>query len=314
MKVEHPATLSIIILTFNEAIHIGRALASVERLNAKVFVVDSFSTDATADIARDGGAEVIEHIFTHQAQQFQWALDHLPLTTEWVMRLDADEELTQELVAELIERLPRLPQEVTGVNLKRRHVFLGRWIRYGGRYPVTLMRLWRKGTARVEQRWMDEHIVLLQGRSITFEHDFADINLNDVSHFTDKHNKYATREAIDVLQKKYHLTDDASMGSLPAQAARKRMIKEKIYNQLPLWMGPLLYLMFRYVIQRGFLDGTEGLIYHVLQGFWYRFLVNTKVFEFDKVLALGRDRDGRLEALERLTGQSLRPLSASPVV
>ena len=138
--------------------------------------------------------------------------------------------------------MPLLPADVTGVNLKRRHIFLNRWIKHGGRYPLTLLRIWRKGAARIEQRWMDEHMVLLHGRAVTFEHDFSDHNLNDLSFFTDKHNKYATREAIDVLLKRYDLR--CAEGVLTAksaspQAAAKRWIKERVYNFLPFWLGPL---------------------------------------------------------------------------
>ena len=231
------------------------------------------------------------------------------------MRLDADEELTDELVSEIAERLPLLPPDITGVNLKRRHVFLGRWIKHGGRYPLTLLRLWRKGAARIEQRWMDEHMVLLHGQSLTFRHDFSDINLNDISYLIDKHNKYATREAIDVLQQKYKLSlDDQGImsGNASAQASRKRMLKSNIYNNLPLWIGPLLYFLMRYVPQRGFLDGQEGLIYHFLQGYWYRFLVGSKVFEFDRVLRTLPNPESKINALERLTGHALRQAAGLP--
>lgn len=300
--------LAVVILAFNEAAHIERAVRSLQPLGATAFVVDSFSTDGTPDLARAAGASVVQHRFVNYAQQYQWALDNLPIDAPWVMRLDADETLTPALVEEIRSRLPGLPPEVTGVNLKRRHVFLGRWIRHGGRYPLVLLRIWRKGCARIEQRWMDEHMVLLHGRSVTFEHDFSDENINDITYFTDKHNKYATREAIDVLATRYHLgvSDDAVFtGAASAQAARKRVVKERLYNHLPLWCGPLGYFVLRYLFQLGFLDGPQGLIYHFLQGFWYRFLVAAKVWEYDRTL---RDLPGapaRLKALENLTGHRI---------
>lgn len=301
--------LSVIILTFNEARHIQRALRSLAPLDARVFVVDSFSTDDTVALAEAGGASVVQHPFVNQAQQFQWAESTLPVATEWVMRLDADEVLTDELVGEIKARLPDLPAEVTGVDLKRRHVFLDRWIRHGGRYPVTLLRIWRRGAARVEQRWMDEHMVLLRGRSVTFRHDFTDHNLHDLTHFTDKHNRYATREAVEVLSSRGGLSRaDAGIlgGRASAQAWAKRLLKEKLYNRLPAWCGPLAYFLFRYVLQGGWLDGREGLIYHVLQGFWYRFLVGAKIAEFEHLLRGVEGADARLDALERISGLPLR--------
>jgi hypothetical protein len=157
----------------------------------------------------------------------------------------------------------------------------------------------------MEDRWMDEHLIVEGGRVITFDGGFSDHNLNDLSYFTEKHNNYATREAIDVLNKKYHLFD--MKGNLPAtgtsaQAAIKRIIKENIYNNIPLWLGPCGYFLYRYFIQLGVLDGIEGFIYHFLQGFWYRVLVGAKVVEFDRVIAPLPEKQDRLAALSRLTG------------
>ncbi len=314
-KLASGATLATIVLTYNEEIHVARCLESIRKFCDETVFVDSFSTDRTAILAQGLGAHVVEHPFTNQALQFQWALDNLPVDSEWVMRLDADETLTPELVEEIGRRLPHLPPDVTGVNLKRRHIFLGRWIKHGGRYPLTLLRIWRKGAARIEQRWMDEHMVLLQGRAVTFEHDFSDHNLNDLTFFTDKHNRYATREAIDVLMRRYGLggADEAlTRQSASGEAAGKRWIKERVYNRMPLWAGPLGYFLFRYFIQFGFLDGREGLVYHVLQGFWYRFLVAAKVDEFDRVVRPLSDRCSRLAALAQLTGYALTDLERRP--
>jgi glycosyltransferase involved in cell wall biosynthesis len=305
--------LSIVVLCRNEERHIERLLRIASDLGCRTFVVDSYSTDRTVALAESLGASVVQHRFVNYALQFQWALDNLPVESEWVMRLDADETLTPELVEEIRRRLSELPPDVTGVNLRRRHVFLGRWIRHGGRYPLTLLRIWRRGAARIEQRWMDEHMVLLNGRAVTFDHDFSDHNLNDLTFFTEKHNVYATREAIDVLLRRHHLrvVDKAlSSQSASLQAAAKRWIKERVYNRLPFWLGPLGYFLYRYFVQFGFLDGREGLAYHCLQGFWYRFLVAAKILEFDRSLSALPDRRGRLQALARLTGYRAADLEA----
>ena len=297
--------ISVVTLTLNEERHIERAVRSVASLATKTFIVDSFSTDRTIELAREAGAHVVQHKFVNYAQQFQWALDNLPIETKWVMRLDADEVLTPELVEEIARQTANAPPDVTGINLNRRHIFLDRWIKHGGRYPLTLLRIWRKGAAKIEQRWMDEHMVLLHGRAITFEHDFSDHNLKDLTFFTDKHNKYATREAIDVLRQRYRLggaSDMPAMLSASRQAAAKRWIKERVYNHLPFWFGPFGYFFYRYFFQVGFLDGREGVIYHFLQAFWYRFLVAAKVAEYDRSLKSLPDRQTKVETLARLTG------------
>lgn len=270
--------------------------------------MDSFSSDDTVAIAREHGAEVLQHVFVNQAEQFQWALDSADLTTDWVMRLDADEVIEPDLIAEIRRRLVLLPPDIVGVNLHRKHIFLGRWIRHGGRFPVTLLRIWRRGRGRVELRWMDEHIVVDGGMTVTFTSSFADHNLNDITFFTDKHNKYATREAIEILGKKYGLFARETIlnrKTASFQASLKRELKEKFYNRLPFWLGPLGYFLYRYIVLLGFLDGTPGLIYHFLQGFWYRFLVGAKVEELERELAGTCDIESRRERLKHLTGFNL---------
>ncbi len=156
---------------------------------------------------------------------------------------------------------------------------------------------------------MDEHIVVTGGRTVTFEGGFADVNLHDLTFFTDKHNKYATREAVDVLNRRYHLfasDDGLSTKSASLQASMKRKVKEGVYNRLPFWIGPLFYFLYRYIVQLGFLDGREGLIYHFLQGFWYRFLVGAKVEELERAIRPFVDPREKCSELSRLTGLKLR--------
>jgi glycosyltransferase involved in cell wall biosynthesis len=304
-------SLAVIVLTRNESLHIARALKSVAPIAREIFVVDSGSQDQTVEIAKAAGATVLVHTFVNYAKQFQWALENAPITSDWVMRLDADEIVEADLVSELHLRLPSLPEEVTGINLKRKHIFLGRWIRYGGRYPLILLRIWRRGMAEIEDRWMDEHMVLKEGRAITLDGGFADHNLNDLTFFTAKHNAYATREAIDVLVEKYKLGSgkvQLSTRSSSGQAASRRWIKQEVYNKGPFWLSVTGYFIYRYFIRLGFLDGREGMIYHFLQAYWYRFLVGAKVFEFERVIGKISDRDEAWRELARLTGYDLTEL------
>lgn len=309
------AEICVIILTYNEEKHIERAISSAQEIAAQIFVVDSFSTDRTCEIARAFGAEVVQHAYIVQSRQFQWAIDNLPITTEWVMRLDADETLTPELVSEINQSLPRLPTSVTGVTLRRRHVFMGRWIRHGARYPITLLRIWRRGTACIELRWMDEHMILLCGRAVGFKHDFSDHNLSDLSSFIRKHNEYATREAIDVLIDRYHLLEwhHGPAAFTNIQMAAKRRVKENLYNRLPIWIGPASYFLYRYFVRLGFLDGQEGIIYHFLQAFWYRFLVGIKVDELERLLQSLPDREARIAAIGRTIGYSSIDLTTTRI-
>jgi glycosyltransferase involved in cell wall biosynthesis len=301
-------TLAVIILTFNEEIHLGRALDSIRECANEVFVVDSGSTDRTLEIAAGAGAQVLVHPFINQADQFTWALRNCPVTADWVMRLDADELLEADLSIEITTRLPLLPRTISGVNLKRKHIFMGRWIRHGGRYPVTLLRIWRRGCAEVEARWMDEHMLLTSGTSTTFQGGFADHNLNDLDYFTSKHNAYATREAVDVLLTQRGIQPaDRSGPTLSSWNARsKRAMKSYMYNRMPFWMSAPCYFALRYFVLLGFLDGVEGFVYHFLQGFWYRVLVGARVVELDRLTTGLRGDEQFLLGLSSLTGLPIR--------
>jgi glycosyltransferase involved in cell wall biosynthesis len=160
-------SLTVVILTFNEARHIERSIASVVGFAFEVVVIDSFSSDDTVEIARRHGARVLQNRFVNQSQQFQWGVDNGNITTDWTMRLDADEVIEADLAAELVLTVPRLPQDIVGINFDRKHIFMGRWIRHGGRFPLRLLRVWRTNQGRVEDRWMDEHIVVSGGGTNT---------------------------------------------------------------------------------------------------------------------------------------------------
>ena len=297
--VEVRADVAVVILTYNESLHLPRALEHIRGFAREVFVIDSYSTDNTVAIAEAFGAHVLQNPFQHQAQQFRWAMDHMAIHSGWVMRLDADEIVEPDLSAEIIERLSKLPSDVMGVYLRRKTIFQGKFIRYGGRYPLKLLRIWRQGKAQIEDRSMDEHIYLTEGRAVTFSGGFADHSLIDLSAFIDKHNKYASREASDVLNQRLKLSSNnqvtaAQLGAF--QTKVKRFIKEKIYNHIPFELSSLGYFIYRYLIRGGFLDGRRGLTYHVLQGFWYRFLVGAKVKELERISKISQTERGELEA------------------
>lgn len=290
--------LSVIILTYNEELHIRRCLENVLPFAKKVFVVDCFSTDKTKEIALRLGAEVVEHAWPgNQAEQFNWALDNLPISTEWVLRLDADEYLLPELVEELREKLPTLPEDVTGIIFNRRHIFMGKWMRRGI-YPVKLLRVFRHGKGMCEQRLMDEHIQLTEGRAVEFEHDFCDHNLNNLSWFCHKHVNYAIREAVDLLDIELDLTGAAESDNgkeISPQALAKRMKKHQ-YAKQPLFWRSFAYFCYRYFLKGACLDGKVGFIWTFLQGWWYRTLVDAKVFEIKR--QCGNDKE-KIKALLR---------------
>jgi glycosyltransferase involved in cell wall biosynthesis len=278
---EKKLSLTAIILTCNEEIHIERCLIGLRDIAARIIVVDSFSSDGTIEIARALGAEVFTRRWKNYADQFQWALDNVAITTDWIVRLDADEYFEPALKRELAERLPSLGASVVGVQLRRKVIFRGRWIRHGGYYPTLLLRIWRNGSGRIEQRWMDEHIVLPGGQCVAFASDFVDHNLNDITHWTDKHNRYATRQMVDFINLEFGLfpVDRALEAGAGSQARLKRFLRNGVFGRAPLYWRGLAYFFLRYVLRLGFLDGRAGFVFHFLQGLWNWILVDAKIEE-----------------------------------
>ena len=280
--------ITVIILTYNEELHIRRCIENVKKFANEIYVIDSLSTDNTVLIAESLGAKVIPHKWPgNQAAQFNWALDNIDIKTEWILRLDADEYFLPELIEEMKEKVPTLGPDVTGITFKRRHIFLGRWMKRGT-YPVMILRMFRTGKAVCEQRLMDEHIELLEGENITFENDFVDENLNNLSWWAQKHVGYAVREAAELLDIEFNITgNDTGERNLSEKTLKKRKLKLK-YAKKPLFWRSSAYFCYRYFFKLGFLDGKEGFMWHFLQGWWYRTLVDAKICEIKK--ACGNDK------------------------
>jgi glycosyltransferase involved in cell wall biosynthesis len=304
------SSTSVIILTYNEEIHIERCIRSLLPIASNIFVVDSFSSDKTVEICESLGAKVYQNPWKNYAEQFQWGLDNCPFNTEWVMRMDADEYIEPDLVEEINAELSKVPEDINGLYIRRKYIFLERWVKHGATYPLNLLRIWRTGKGRIESRWMDEHIVL-EGDAKTGQlaGHIVDHNLNNTRWWVDKHNKYADREMIDILDKKYQLfPNDDSVKSEKKLTQTKvvRLIKEKVYTGLPIFVRPLLYFLYRYFLRLGFLDGTSGFAFHFMQGYWYRSLVDLRVFEAEKLLAGSTNNRQRIEILAVLTGLDLK--------
>lgn len=287
-------SITAIILTGNEELHIARCIKNVQQVCQEVYVVDSFSQDNTCAIAKECGAIVLQHEYANQAQQFQWALDNCPIDTEWILRLDADEYLTDGLIQEIDAKLANLPAGINGVNMKRHVRFLGKTLRFGSLKPVCLLRLWRTGTAYMEQRWMDEQMVLKEGDSAVFDNWFVDDNLNGLTAWTQKHNSYSNREIVVELDKKYHLFSARETPKLTGRNNRRGF-----YYKLPRFFRALAYFTLRYIIFLGFLDGLPGLVWLTLQSYWYRFLVDSKMYEMEKQLGKNPSREAVIEYVRR---------------
>jgi glycosyltransferase involved in cell wall biosynthesis len=274
--------LHAIILTFNEELHIERCICSILGHCDSITLIDSGSEDRTAEIAKNLGASVLVNRFVTHAAQVNFAIDHFAGRGGWLLRIDADEVVNSDSWSALSEAIERADETVDGVLIRRRIHFLGRRMRHGTIEPSWQLRLWRNGRGRCEQRLMDEHIKV-EGRVVRSEIIITDENLNSLTWWTAKHNAYADREAVEVLNVRYRfMKSEGLTGGVSQQARIKRRIKEKVYLRIPSGYRSILFFLYRYVFRLGFLDGVEGYYFHVLQCFWYRTLVDAKTIQIEK--------------------------------
>lgn len=269
--------LAVIILQRDEALHIRRCLERLAPLNpSEVFIVDSGSTDGSMDIAREAAAalHLNLHLCSHDwpglyAEQFNWALDNLPISAEWILRLDADEYLTEATVAKLSATTTL---DADGVTFELRRRFLGGEIRHGTA-GIRLVRLFKRGRGRLENRAMDEHVIV-DGKVVNFDGAFYDDNLNTFVWWQEKHRGYAKREAQDAIA----LFSDVTRLANPSLTDRKKIA----YYRLPPYFRALAYFCLRYFLKGGFLDGIAGWRWHFWQGLWYRWLVDREIGRMGK--------------------------------
>ncbi len=276
---------TVIILTFNSEDTLGATLKSARRVSDEIFVVDSFSQDSTAELARSLGATVVQHPFEHYGAQRNWAIDNLPITRPWQLHLDADEWMDDELVA-AIQALPDNP-EYAGYFLPRYLRFLGRVLRHGGMSPTWHLRLFRTGAGRCEDRKYDQHFLLESGATGQLPGMMIDDMRMPLTEWTARHNRWADGEAAELESPEAAGRVQPDAHGNPAQ--RKRFLRQK-YNRMPLFVRPFLLFVYRYFFRCGFLDGTEGFIFWVLQTFWFRFLVDAKIWERRHTTTLNADK------------------------
>jgi len=271
--------LSVVILSFNSQDTLGATLASAARVSDDIHVVDSFSTDGTLDIVRAQGARLVQHPFEHYGAQRNWAIDHLPLAHDWELHLDADERLSDGLVAEIGRLSAAFPAEIDGYYLPRLVHFLGGPIRHGGMYPIWHMRLFKRGHGRCEDRRYDQHFYV-DGPAGRLPYPMIDDVRMSLGEWTIRHNRWAEAEAEELRLGTAGpgVIVPKLTGGTPVQ--QKRALRAR-YNSAPRFLRAFLLFFYRYVLRLGFLDGRAGLIFFVLQTFWFRFLIDAKLYEAD---------------------------------
>lgn len=287
--------LSILMLTYNEEQNLERCLASLHGWAEDIVVVDSFSTDRTLEIAARYGAHVYQHAFEGHARQWLWGMRNVPFKHEWIFMHDPDHRATPELKRELEAKFGKgFPADADGIYVKRRNVFQRRWIRFGGYYPVWMLKIVRHRVVFFDEQEFD-YRAYVPGRTFRLEHDIIEENLKeeDIGFWIEKHNGFATRQATEEL---YRTAQPASWKTTPqffgSPDQRTLWLKVKWYR-LPLYLRPFLYFGYRYFLRLGFLDGGKGFIFHFMQAFWYRLLVDIKINQLKEAAQAERQPRGK---------------------
>lgn len=290
--------LTTIILTYNEERHIRRALENVCPISYKVFVIDCMSDDATREICHTfANVEVVEHAWPgNQAVQFNWALDNLNIETSWILRMDADEYLTKELVSEMQDKIDKMPENISAISLPLIRTFNNHRLKHGIVNGICKERIFRNGKARYDLRLMDEDLIVHEGDISYFYGGFVNDSHITISEFIQKHDNYAAREAATQLCIQYNLRDT------PRHIIKKEALRSKYYR-MPLYWRCFAYFIYRYIFRFGFLDGRAGFEWDFFQGLWYRMLVDAKIAEAKR--RCGADREKIRNHIKNILGVTI---------
>ena len=270
-------TLSVVILSRDSEATIGATLASAAFVSDDIHVVDSGSNDNTLEIVKAAGAHLYHHPFENYGAQRNWAIATVAVRHPWELHLDADERLSDELVAAILKLKENgFAGPQVGYFIPRLMMFLGAPIRHGGMYPIWHMRLFRHGSGRCEARRYDQHFHV-DGPTGRLPYPMIDDIRMPLGEWTLRHNRWADAEVAEQLAGTgAGAIVPKLMGGTPVQ--QKRALRAG-YNRAPLFLRPLLLFLYRYVFRLGFLDGRPGLVFFVLQTFWFRFLIDAKLYE-----------------------------------
>ena len=270
---------TIILLTYNEEANLPACLDSLKDIDASLFAVDSYSEDKTLDILQDYNVIVKQHAFENYSRQRNWAQQNNPFKTEWVFHLDAGERLTPELVHWLNTIFPFKKNDIDGYMFSRRTIFFGKWIRYGGHYPNYHLRLYKTEKGKCEDKVYDQHFVVHgETEIIKSGIDIIDTVTDSIQSFTLGHTRWAAFEAQEMFSTSVE-KGDVQPNFFGSPIERRRWLKNNVFKKTPPFTRSFLYFFYRYFIKLGFLDGKMGLVFHLLQGFWFRFLIDAMIAE-----------------------------------
>jgi glycosyltransferase involved in cell wall biosynthesis len=275
MKNSEIIPIIIIVIAENEEPNIESCLSSVVGWAKQVFVVDGFSADRTVELARECGAEVVQHKFVDWASQRNWALQNLPIETEWIFFLDADEEVTIVFKSALEQHLSSSPDDLAGIYVRFAFWFLGKELRFAYEAPP-IMRVVRRGHAR----WINEgarEYCEIDGRTALIKERLVHRDRKGLHGWIEKQNRNATREASLAFKGQNKNASERERGNL--ERPMRTWIRRRLYPNLPGWLRPFAHFTYRYFFRMGFLDGYAGFTFCFLHAFWLPCLIEAKIYE-----------------------------------
>ena len=282
--------VGIILLVYNEEIHLKRCLDNLLLLTSNIYVVDSYSNDKTVDILNEYGINFVQNTFINHSNQLNFAIKNFPYKTNYIIRIDSDELLSLELIQEIkTSKLLDSTSDISGFYIKRKVKFLNKTLNYGNINPIWLLRLWKIGKGVCDDKLMDEKIIVSDQNTAKLKNIIIDNNLNNLTWWTHKHNNYSNREALEILNNKYLITKNSFKGDYYSIDFILFLLKS-FYNKMPIFLRSFLLFFYSYFLKLGILDGIPGFIWNVLQVFWYRYLVDVKVYEFEYLHEFNQDK------------------------
>lgn len=276
---------SFLILSFNDEMHIGRLLESIRPLGAEVFILDSGSTDNTLNVSLAHGATFQYHPFENHPKQWNKALHCFEITTPWIVALDADQVLSPELLNLLEHFDPDEDPDLNGIYFNRKNYYQGRWIRHGGYYPFYMLKMFRRSLGCSDLNENMDHRFLVPGKTKIWTRGYLiEENLKEskIQFWLDKHGRYSDLLAREEVERMMKIRSQVLKPRLLGNPDEQKAILKMLWWKLPRFLRPLLYFSYRMIIQCGFLDGRTGIIFHFLQGFWFRLIVDLKIEEILK--------------------------------
>ncbi len=276
---------SFIILTYNEEIHLPRLLKSIEKLAAKIFILDSGSTDGTLKIAEQFNAEVKTNKFENHPKQWDYALKNFQIDTPWTIGLDADQIVSAELFDLLANFKDQDFKDVNGIYFNRKNYFQGTWIKHGGYFPFYLLKMFRTGIGYSDLNENMDHRFIVSGKTLIWKKGFLveeNLKENDLDFWIEKHKRYSDRVAEEEFERLQGLRSQTLSPSLFGNPDERTAWFKRLWWQLPLGLRPYLYFSYRMLFKLGILDGAKGIHFHYLHALWFRRLIDKKIMALKK--------------------------------